>query len=279
MWVMLQQSLPSYSDGCSDRRYWTSTIHRLKVIDMQASPDNKTSALIEDPLRFLRVSTILSFSPGETIYAPQDTADSVYVVLSGVVKVGRIADNGREITLRVLYPDDVFGESAFVETVRSTRASALEECKVMVWTLDQIDKASISAPRLAYAFLQTVTQRLTEMEHKFQHDKTDPVGRRLIRALLEFAEKSNANQDGKSLVRIVPLTHEVLASYIGTSREVVTHLMVKFRRLGYVEYSRRGTYVYPDRLEELLREQTPSSRAARVAPKEQTLAAGQSYSS
>jgi CRP-like cAMP-binding protein len=39
---------------------------------------------------------------------------------------------------------------------------------------------------------------------------------------------------------MMPFTHEALSRFVGTSREIVTHYMNRFRRLGFISYSRRG---------------------------------------
>jgi CRP-like cAMP-binding protein len=44
--------------------------------------------------------------------------------------------------------------------------------------------------------------------------------------------------------RGLSLTHELLAQYVGTSLEIVTHYMTQFRRQGYLRYSRQGITIY-----------------------------------
>jgi CRP-like cAMP-binding protein len=51
---------------------------------------------------------------------------------------------------------------------------------------------------------------------------------------------------------MVALTHELLSQYVGTSREIVTHHMTHFRRLGYLRYSRKGIVLYPEAFREWL---------------------------
>jgi len=67
----------------------------------------------------------------------------------------------------------------------------------------------------------------------------DNIARRLARSLLRFAERlGTQGQDGT--VSMPPFTHELLAQYVGTSREIVTHYMSQFRRQGLLRYSRAG---------------------------------------
>jgi Mn-dependent DtxR family transcriptional regulator len=55
--------------------------------------------------------------------------------------------------------------------------------------------------------------------------------------------------------RITGLTHQAIADYVGTSREIVTSEMNRLRRLGYVSYSRLHTDIYARALGEWMRQQ------------------------
>ena len=78
----------------------------------------------------------------------------------------------------------------------------------------------------------------------------DKIHRRLVRLLIRFSERFGTTEDDGS-VQMGPFTHELLAQYVGTSREIVTHYMNQFRRQGYLRYSRKGIILY----RRLLREQ------------------------
>lgn len=54
-------------------------------------------------------------------------------------------------------------------------------------------------------------------------------------------------------MHVPPLTHQLIAEYVGTSREIVTFQMNHLRQLGYIRYSRKGIEVYLQALKEHLR--------------------------
>ena len=56
-------------------------------------------------------------------------------------------------------------------------------------------------------------------------------------------------------VRLTGLTHQAIADYVGTSREIVTSEMNRLRRLGYLTYSRLYTDIYVSALSEWMRQQ------------------------
>ena len=56
--------------------------------------------------------------------------------------------------------------------------------------------------------------------------------------------------------RMPPLTHVLLAEYLGTSRQVICHLMHQFQAQGYLRYSRKDIALYPNAFKEWLRQNT-----------------------
>ena len=66
------------------------------------------------------------FSRGETVFQEGEQGDTLYIVLSGKVKVGRKAADGRENMLSVMGPSDMFGElSLFDPGPRTATATVL----------------------------------------------------------------------------------------------------------------------------------------------------------
>ena len=210
--------------------------------------------VLEDPLAHLPCSTIVEFRKGQTIYNSDQRSSAIYLVIEGRVKVARLADDGRQVVVDIYQPDEFFGESAFVNLPqRSEQAVALEKTKLMTWTTSEIEDIIAKRPRLAIALLQILVERTLEFSRRIESFSVDNISRRLARSLIRFSDRlgaSEAEEDGAKCM--VPFTHELLSQYVGTSREIVTHYMNQFRRLGYVKYSRKGITLYREALVEWL---------------------------
>jgi CRP/FNR family cyclic AMP-dependent transcriptional regulator len=79
----------------------------------------------------------------------------------------------------------------------------------------------------------------------------DQISTRLARALLRFSGRLGHDAEGGGR-QMMPITHELLGQYIGTSREVVAQYMSQFRQQGYLSYSRKCILVYPEKMKTLL---------------------------
>src|SRR5277367_663724 len=103
--------------------------------------------ILEDPLAHLPCSTILEYRKGQTIYGQDQPSTSIYLVIDGKVKICRLADDGRQVVVDIYQPDEFFGESAFVgESQRSEMAIALENTKLMIWTIKEIEDIATRRP-------------------------------------------------------------------------------------------------------------------------------------
>ena len=79
------------------------------------------------------------------------------------------------------------------------------------------------------------------------------VPERVLLAFAQLAELLGTPQpDGA--IRVDSLTHQMIADYVGTSREIVTFQMNRFRRLGLIRYNRRYIDVYSGAVTEALRQ-------------------------
>jgi CRP/FNR family cyclic AMP-dependent transcriptional regulator len=209
---------------------------------------------LEDPLAHLPCSTILEYKKGQVIYNQDQPSTSIYLVIDGKVKVCRLADDGRQVVVDIYQPDEFFGESAFLGLAQRTEiAVALENTKVMTWTINEIEEITMKRPKLAIALLQLLVQRSMDFGYRIESFSVDNIARRLARTLIRFSERLGSKNDDGS-VQMIPFTHELLSQYVGTSREIVTHYMNQFRRQGYLRYSRKGIMLYRDALREWLKQ-------------------------
>ena len=110
---------------------------------------------LEDPLAHLPCSSILEYKKGLMIYSQDQPSTSIYLVIDGKVKVSRLAEDGHPVIVDIYQPDEFFGESAFLGLPhRAEQAMALENAKLMTWTVSEIEEIAGRRPRLAVALLQ-----------------------------------------------------------------------------------------------------------------------------
>ena len=206
----------------------------------------------DDPLVFLPRRKTQRFSRDETIYSPDDPADSLLLVVEGTVKLSRISGGGRETVLDFCSADAFFGESGLMgRRVRGELAVALEDSGVMEWTADDLATLMMRTPELGPSLLRTFATKLYDADSRIESLATDQISQRLVKVLLRLGNQFGTYDDTMTL-HLMPLTHELLARYVGTSREIITQHMSQLRRDGMLAYSRSGIDFNPAELKKTL---------------------------
>ncbi|HZS51263.1 MAG TPA: Crp/Fnr family transcriptional regulator [Bryobacterales bacterium] len=209
---------------------------------MSSTATNLTTFAVgsEDPLTLLPHTPVRAYKKNEVIYGPEDRVEALYLVVDGRVKISRLTEGGKEVILDFYHKDDFFGETGFLGSDhRGERASALDATSVMLWTIPELKRLMQRTPALGPALIRVVTQKLADANQRIESFCLDAINRRLVKALLHLAERFG--QQGEApYVHLLPITHEQLARYVGTSREIVTQYMNQFRHDGLLRYSRRG---------------------------------------
>jgi CRP-like cAMP-binding protein len=220
----------------------------------------------EDPLSWLPCSKILEIPGKGVIFAQGELSTSLYLVIAGKVTLCRASVTGRsQFLLDIYQADEFFGESALIGQPHADTAVALEDTKVMAWTATELERIIGECPKLAIALMQFMLQRSAEFGRRIESFATDSIQRRLSRALIRFSDRFG-HQAGDGAVHMLPLTHELLSQYVGTSREHVSEQMRQFRSDGYVRYSRRGMTIYGDALKKWLWQQNSGRQPSTEEP-------------
>jgi CRP/FNR family cyclic AMP-dependent transcriptional regulator len=179
--------------------------------------------------------TIAAFAKKRTIFAQGDSADAVFYVQEGKVKLTVVSKSGKEATIGILNDGDFFGEGCLTgQFLRMCSASALTDCTVM-----RIDKKSMmDVIHRERAFSDMFVAYLLTRNIRYEEDLVDQLfnssEKRLARVLLLLA---HFGKDGKPEVAIPKISQETLAEMVGTTRGRVSFFMNRFRKLGFVRYN------------------------------------------
>lgn len=209
-----------------------------------------------DALNYLPSTRVIEYPRRTAIYEPTRTRSRLYLVLSGRVKVFCTADSGEQTLLRVVGSEEFFGEAALVPYEGGVRESAvsIEPVQAMSWTAEEVQERIEKEPRLALALSEYVGRQNLLLRERITTIANYKTGVRVTLALLQLA-RMNGLTTPQGSTRLTGLTHQAMAEYVGTSREIVTSEMNRLRRLGYVSYSRLYTDIYVGALSEWMRQQ------------------------
>ena len=186
----------------------------------------------EDQLRMLTTMvTRRSASRSTTIMAGGDATDSLYIVLSGRLKVMMSDSDGKEVILSILGPGEFFGEMGLIDDEpRSASVVTIEPCELLAIAKRDFKKCLLENNEMAMAVMRGLVKRLREADRKIGSLALLDVYGRVARLLLDMAD----TVDGEKIVT-KRLPKQDIAKMIGASREMVSRVMKDLQMGGYIE--------------------------------------------
>jgi CRP/FNR family cyclic AMP-dependent transcriptional regulator len=207
----------------------------LKAVPLFASfPDEQLRMLVT-------VVTRRSAPRGSTIMAAGDPTDSLYIIISGRLKVMMGDADGKEVILSILGPGEFFGEMGLIDDApRSASVVAIEPCELLSIAKRDFKKCLAENFEMATAVMRGLVRRLREADRKIGSLALLDVYGRVARLLLDMAEDVNGQ---KMVTKRLP--KQDIAKMIGASREMVSRVMKDLQMGGYIEM-RGSTIVLRD---------------------------------
>jgi CRP/FNR family transcriptional regulator/CRP/FNR family cyclic AMP-dependent transcriptional regulator len=191
----------------------------------------------------IAVASRRKFPKDSVIFFEHDPGDSLFMIVSGRVKVTILSDDGREIILSVLGERDFFGEMSLLDNEpRSATAIAMEDTEVVI--LHQKEFLSIveKRPRILVLLLAVLSSRLRKANHQIGSLALLDVYGRVASVLLDMAKENGVRlKDGRICFRRP--THQEIANMIGATRETVSRMISDLQRQGYIEISGKNVII------------------------------------
>jgi CRP-like cAMP-binding protein len=143
---------------------------------------------------------------------------------------------GKEATLALLGPNELFGEHCLLLGRHTRVANAYAECAtdLLKVGLDSLTKSLSSDLQLANFLMNHAISRMAEYENALAYQITNNTERRLARALLHLSQFDSGHAEPRV---ILDVSQEMLSNMVGANRSRLNGFMTKFRRLGYIDYS------------------------------------------
>ena len=191
-----------------------------------------------------RITRMESFTKNQPIYLQGALSRSVFLLKKGRVKISKVDETGKSVTLAILEPGEIFGEIEALEgTLRTTTAQSLESLEdVLVCEIQHVDfeRYLEKQPKVAARVLKLIGPRLRQIETKIGDLVFRTAPARLANLFLTLSESMGKPEHNGIMLR-ARLTHSNLADLIGTARETVSLILGDFVRAGLV--SQRRSYI------------------------------------
>ena len=207
-----------------------------------------------DPKNFLATigegRKAVLFPKKQTIFTQGDSADAIFYLQTGKVRLTVVSKTGKEATIGILSDGSFFGEGSLAgQSLRMGTATAMTDCELM-----RIDKkVMMLALHRRHALSDMFVGYLLKRNTRYEADLVDQLfnssEKRLARILLLLAR---FGKEGVPETVVPKISQETLAEMVGTTRSRVSFFMNRFRKLGFVDYNGGGLEVHSSLLNVVL---------------------------
>jgi len=185
----------------------------------------------------------IKYEKGTCLSGSDDSCAGVFLIRSGTLRVYMLSEDGKDLTLFRLNPGEIciLSASCVLKLIRfEVLIEAETECRILVAKANffaDLAARNVWVENFSY---KVAAERFSDVMEAIQRIFFLSVDKRLANFLLEEIERNNTN--------VVPVTHEQIARYIGSAREVVSRTLKSFYVLGAVELSRGGIKIVDKKL-------------------------------
>lgn len=196
--------------------------------------------------RLAQLAATRSFAAGEAVFSKGDPGEAMMAVLCGRVRISCCSVDGREMVFAMFGPGDVFGEIAMLDGgERTADAVAIEPTELVVVRRRDFMPFLAGNAELCLKLLVMLCERVRRTSEQIEDFSFLPVGRRLAKRLLCLADYFGCPADAGVQIT-VPLSQQMLAGMMGTSREWVNKTLRTWTADGLIDAD-RGRIVIRDR--------------------------------
>ena len=180
----------------------------------------------------------MTYAPGENVHSGSNDCVGVLLIQSGELRAYILSDEGKEITLFRLAAGEVCVLSAscllhsitfdlFIDAVDETKL-----CLIDTQAFSQLMERNIYVENFA---LRTTTERFSDVMWAMEQILFMSFDRRLAIFLLDETAKTGVDN--------LTMTHEQIARFVGSAREVVSRMLKYFAKEGMVAVHRGGVEI------------------------------------
>lgn len=180
---------------------------------------------------------------GEPVYLPTQLDKVVLLVASGRIKTCHVTPEGKQAIIAFVEPGEIFGELALVGgNSKDEHAEATEATTLIAIGVNDLQAILHKYSSVSFAITKLIGHRRLKIERRLKNLLFRTNRERIVHLILELTETyGEQTEDGINLG--IKLSHQEIASLIGSTRETVTVVLGQIQQEGKIKTARRRIVV------------------------------------
>ena len=185
-------------------------------------------------------SVVQPVDKGGIVFLPGEESECAYLIIEGRVKISKISENGKELTLAYHEMGELFGEQTLLEgEPRQSMAISLVNSRFLVLPREELIRLAKASSVFALRLGTIIGRRRHELERRMESLVFRDVPARLAMQLIALAERYGVEADEGAVEIDIKLSQLELANMIGATRETTSTALNELKRAGVLETSHR----------------------------------------
>lgn len=168
------------------------------------------------------------------ILVEEEAGQTMFILMSGQVKVSRISEDGREVILAVMGEGDFFGELSLLDgQSRSANVTVIKDAEMLLINRDDFLNLLNEFPRIAIQLLRELASRMRKSDSQIKSLSLKNATGKVTGTIHRLAEDIGELQNNQVRIENLP-TQQDLANMAGTSRETISRVLQKLANDKYI---------------------------------------------
>lgn len=199
-------------------------LHNLNEVECQAIIEQSQQCHIEK---------------GHFFFHQGENATTMYIILSGQVKLSQVTQAGDQVIVGFCSPGDGLGIIVALSKLEyPLSAEAVTDCTAVAWQREKMEQLMLTYPRLALNGTAMIAQRFVKLQDQYRDIATRRVEQRVARALLRLVRQFGKKVEQGVLIDM-PLSRQDLAEMTGTNVYNVSRILSKWERAAWISSQRQ----------------------------------------
>lgn len=184
-------------------------------------------------------SKMTKSSKREIIYFPEERSDNIYMLKEGKVKISRVSEDGKKMTLHLIGPGEIFGESAILgQDKRENIAEVVEDAIICSINRTMFQEMLANNPKLNLSINKFIGLRIRRIQAHVEDLVFKDAKERVVAFLERYTKTFGKKMIDGWMVRPF-LTHQEIADLTATSRQTVNTILNDLVNNQEIKYTRR----------------------------------------
>ncbi len=203
-----------------------------QVVVFQSATENELQLILKN-------SIIRSIEENEFFFIQGETAQYLYILTSGQIKLMQSSPNGQQVNLRTIHPWQMFGALGAVrkEATYPATAQALEDSSALAIDSGFLRKMLETSPHISLDMMTLMTSYIQEMQARYRELATERVEQRVANALIRLAGQSSIRSEQDAGI-VLSFSRQDVAEMTGTTLYTVSRLLSEWERQQIIETAR-----------------------------------------